>query len=112
MLENPTVYIDTDDSIENLPNNVNVVYRTHSIEFDEDGNPVSHDSYSDDAGEFQDDFTEMLEQSNNELRPPSIIASSIVSTPHELFDGSIVADLTFSVGDVPGAVDYEVRYTQ
>ncbi len=112
MLENPTVYIDSDDSVPDLPNNVNVVYRTHAVEFDDDGNPITQESYSADPGEFRDEFNEMLEQATGVLLPPSIIASSIVSTPHELYDGSIVADVSFSVTDVAGAADYEVRYTQ
>jgi len=111
MLENPTVYIDVDDSVEDLPNNVNVVYRTHSIEFDEDGNPIAHDSYSPESGGFSDVLPGYDEQESLSLRPPSIVPGSITSTPHELADGSITADISFSVEEVPGATYYEVRYT-
>ncbi len=114
MLENPTVYVNADDNIDNLPNNVNIVYVKQGAELDEDGNIVFSSSQSSEPGENE---TESLDynpdsQDDGALLPPSIVASSIVSVPRELADGSIVADVVFDVDDVEGASHYEVRYTQ
>lgn len=113
MLENPTVYVNVDDNIDDLPSNVNVVYVTQGADVDEDGNIVFVTSASEKPGESDAEvWTEEVFGQDTKLLPPSIIASSIVSTPRELADGSIVSDVSFSVDEVPGAAYYEVRYTQ
>lgn len=113
MLENPTVYVDSSDNTDDIPDNVNIVYRTTRFRFDENGDPFIDTSVSDEPSAYEvESLDENNEQIENVLRPPTIDQSSIVSTPHELYDGSIVSDITFSVSDPDGAKDYEVRYTQ
>ncbi len=112
MLENPTVYVNVDDDIDNLPNNVNIVYVTQGADVDEDGNIVFTTSASDGTGDAEVEPPQYADdQANATLRPPNVLFSTFTSTPYILADGSVGATLEFFVDEEYGADSYEVRYT-
>ncbi len=112
MLENPIVYVDSSDDTDDIPSNVTIIYRTDEVTVDEDGNVAIEGAESDERFEVEAEGNDDPEQEVEEkLLPPKILFETFSSTPKELYDGSIVSDVQFSVEDVAEASDYEVRYT-
>lgn len=112
MLENPTVYVNVDDDIDNLPNNVNIIYVTQSGDIDEDGNVILTTTAADTTGDPEVEAPMYADdQANATLRPPSIHYDTFTCTPYIFSDGSVGATLEFYVDEEYGADSYEVRYT-